>query len=103
MSLKRSIAALSLIGASAVLLSSFDLRPLAAQGTTAGRSVDWPLHNLDLAGSRFSTLDQIKTSNVKSLTPRWLFQHGVIDGVSNQTTPVVVGGTMYVTDARGSV
>jgi len=40
---------------------------------------------------------------VKSLTPRWLFQHGVIDGVSNQTTPIVVDGTMYVTDSRGSV
>jgi len=66
-------------------------------------SVDWPLHNLDLAGSRFSTLDQINTSNVKSLTPRWLFQHGVIDGVSNQTTPVIVDGVMYVTDSRGSV
>ena len=66
-------------------------------------SVDWPLHNLDLAGSRFSTMDQINTSNVKSLAPRWLFQHGVIDGVSNQTTPVIVDGVMYVTDSRGSV
>src|SRR4029450_6598146 len=66
-------------------------------------SVNWPLHNLDLAGSRFSTLDQINTSNVKSLTPRWLFQPGVIDGVSNQTTPVIVNGVMYVTDSRGSV
>src|SRR6266704_4213177 len=73
-----------------------------AQAGTA-RTVNWPLHNLDLAGSRFSTLDQINTSNVKSLTPRWLFQTGVIDGVSNQTTPVVVDGIMYVTDPRGSV
>src|SRR5256885_10591844 len=64
---------------------------------------DWPLHNFDLAGSRFSALDQINASNVASLTPRWLFQHGVIDGVSNQTTPVVVDGFMYVTDPRGSV
>ncbi len=102
MTLKRSIASISLLAASAVLFSPLDIRPLAAQ-QAAGRSVDWPLHNLDLAGGRFSTLDQIKTSNVKSLTPRWLFQHGVIDGVSNQTTPVVVGGVMYVTDARGSV
>ena len=42
-------------------------------------------------------------SNVKSLAPRWLFQHGVIDGVSNQTTPIIVDGMMYVTDSRGSV
>lgn len=66
-------------------------------------NVDWTLHNLDLAGSRYSQMDQINTSNVKSLTPRWLFQHGVIDGVSNQTTPVIVDGVMYVTDSRGSV
>src|SRR3954469_13078919 len=69
----------------------------------AGQNADWPLHNLDLAGSRFSPLDQINTSNVRSLAPRWLFQTGVIDGVSNQTTPVVVDGLMYVTDPRGSV
>jgi quinohemoprotein ethanol dehydrogenase len=66
-------------------------------------TVDWPLHNLDLAGTRFSPMDSINRSNVGSLAPRWLFQHGVIDGVSNQTTPVVVGGMMYLTDARGSV
>ena len=48
-------------------------------------------------------MTQINTSNVTSLTPRWLFQHGVIDGVSNQTTPVIVDGLMYVTDSRGSV
>jgi alcohol dehydrogenase (cytochrome c) len=68
-----------------------------------GKSLDWPLHNLDLAGSRYSSLDQITPSNVKSLTPRFLFQYGIIDGVSNQTTPVIVDGTMYVTDPRGSV
>jgi alcohol dehydrogenase (cytochrome c) len=71
--------------------------PLGAQ------SFNWPLHNFDLAGSRFATLDQINPSNVASLSPRWLFQTGVIDGVSNQTTPVIVEGTMYVTDPRGSV
>ena len=67
------------------------------------QNVDWPLHNLDLAGSRFADMDQIDTANVHTLTPRWLFQHGVIDGVSNQTTPVVVDGVMYLTDSRGSV
>jgi quinohemoprotein ethanol dehydrogenase len=75
---------------------------LTAQRSTA-KNANWPLHNLDLAGTRFSTLDQITASNVRSLTPRWLFQTGVIDGVSNQTTPVVVDGVMYVTDPRGSV
>src|SRR5215468_1908366 len=75
---------------------------LAAQAPNAA-TVNWPLHNLDLAGSRFSPMTQIGRTNVRTLVPRWLFQHGVIDGVSNQTTPVVVDGRMYVTDSRGSV
>ena len=74
--------------------------PARAQDT---RDVDWPLHNLDLYGGRYSPMDQINRDNVATLTPRWLFQHGVIDGVSNQTTPVIVDGVMYVTDSRGSV
>ena len=92
----RFAAFLGIMTMSALLASS-------AQQRNAVTSVNWPLHNLDLAGSRFSTLDQINTSNVASLVPRWLFQHGVIDGVSNQTTPVIVDGVMYVTDSRGSV
>jgi alcohol dehydrogenase (cytochrome c) len=75
---------------------------LSAQ-PASNSSGNWALHNLDLAGSRFSPLDRITPSNVSTLTPRWLFQHGIIDGVSNQTTPVIVDGTMYVTDSRGSV
>lgn len=67
------------------------------------QNMDWPLHNLDLAGTRFSPADQITPSNVSGLVPKWLFQHGVIDGVSNQTTPVIVNDVMYVTDSRGSV
>src|SRR5436190_17158600 len=77
---------------------------LAAASLVAQRgTVNWPLHNLDLAGGRFSPMDQINTANVATLAPRWLFQTGVIDGVSNQTTPIVVDGSMYVTDPRGSV
>ncbi len=76
---------------------------VALASPTVAQNADWRLHNLDLAGSRFSTLDQITRDNVGTLTPRWLFQHGVIDGVSNQTTPVIVDGVMYVTDSRGSV
>ena len=83
--------------------------PTATVSTgTAARSggvteFEWQLHNLDLYGSRFAPTDQITPENVSRLTPRWLFQHGVIDGVSNQTTPIVVDGIMYVTDSRGSV
>ena len=86
--------------------------PVATGSETTGGAVDnlssvknleWPLHNYDLYGSRFSPTDQITKDNVSTLTPRWLFQHGVIDGVSNQTTPVIVNEIMYITDSRGSV
>ncbi|HZM96539.1 MAG TPA: PQQ-binding-like beta-propeller repeat protein, partial [Vicinamibacterales bacterium] len=87
----------------AAVLGALTMSVLLPSSAQQGRSVSWPLHNLDLAGSRYSTLDQINTSNVKTLTPRWLFQHGVIDGVSNQTTPIIVDEVMYVTDSRGSV
>jgi len=93
MNLTRACALSSLTIASALLAPT----PSVAQ------NVDWPLHNLDLAGSRFAQTDQITPENVHLLTPRWLFQHGVIDGVSNQTTPLVIDGIMYVTDSRGSV
>jgi quinohemoprotein ethanol dehydrogenase len=83
--------------------TAFAQAPAPQQPRTGATNVNWALHNLDLAGTRFSTLDQITAANVKSLTPRWLFQTGVIDGVSNQTTPIVVDGVMYVTDPRGSV
>jgi alcohol dehydrogenase (cytochrome c) len=78
-------------------------RSVSAQRAPAPASADWPLHNLDLFGSRYSTLDQINRTNVKTLTPRWLFQYGIIDGVSNQTTPVIVNGVSYLTDPRGGV
>jgi len=101
--LQRSLVVLAVAGAAAVPVLSRWAPRLAAQARAAATTVNWPLHNLDLAGSRYSTLDQITRSNVSTLVPRWLFQHGVIDGVSNQTTPVIVDGTMYVTDSRGSV
>lgn len=72
-------------------------------GLSTVRNMDWALHNLDLAGSRYSPSDQITPDNVANLVPKWLFQHGVIDGVSNQTTPIIVNDVMYVTDSRGSV
>jgi glucose dehydrogenase len=94
---------IGIVAATLVMVQHAPIGVLAQQGAAAARTVDWPLHNLDLPGTRFSPLDQINRTNVKTLVPRWLFQHGFIDGVSNQTTPIVVDGTMYVTDSRGSV
>ena len=93
------IAFAALSGCTASIVIETDSPPKAS----TVRTLEWPLHNFDLAGTRFTPSDQITPENVASLKPAWLFQHGVIDGVSNQTTPIIVDGIMYVTDARGSV
>ncbi len=99
----RWVTVLCILAASAILVVFASTGYLEAQRSGAVTGLNWPLHNLDLAGSRYSALDQINPSNVKTLTPRWLFQYGIIDGVSNQTTPVIVDGVLYVTDPRGGV
>ena len=60
---------------------------------------EWPTYHGRLSGNRHSTLDQINTSNVGRLTPKWTFQ---VPGASGalQVTPVVVEGLMYVTAAN---
>src|SRR5438093_9413228 len=60
-------------------------------------------------GQRYSTLDEINTSNVKSLRPAWVFQYGVIGLVANPATysfeaaPIVVDGVMFVSGWDGYV
>jgi alcohol dehydrogenase (cytochrome c) len=59
---------------------------------------DWPTYHGTFAGNRFSALDQITATNVERLAPRWMF---AMPGAERlQTTPVVVGGVMYVTNVN---
>jgi alcohol dehydrogenase (cytochrome c) len=67
----------------------------------AASSSNWVLHSLDVGNGRYSTLDQINTSNVKSIAARWLFHTGVVKSGFNDV-PIVVDGVMYVTDGQGS-
>src|SRR5580693_1056075 len=63
---------------------------------------DWPHYGGTQFSWRYSALDQINTTNVKSLTPAWLFQTG--DYAENlQTTPIVENGVMYLITARAHV
>src|SRR3981081_1952523 len=58
---------------------------------------DWPSHDHDAGGQRFSPLKQITPFNVATLQLAWSFDTGVT-GI--QVTPLVVGGRMYVTAGR---
>jgi len=57
----------------------------------------WLMYGHDYTNDRYSGLDQINTSNVGSLSPKWIFQTRVIASFEN--TPVVYNGVMYVTTA----
>ena len=63
-----------------------------APSTAQAAAADWPLHNLDLANSRYSPLSEINVSNVGQLRQKWSYPAGVNIG---EVTPLVVDGVMY--------
>jgi glucose dehydrogenase len=68
-------------------------------------AADWPMYNRDLAGSRFSPLNQINTRNVARLARAWSYKIGKVTATGitggSELTPIVVNGMMYLaTDHR---
>ncbi len=74
---------------------------LALVSALFGQS-DWPMFNRDLAGTRFSPLTQINTSNVATLTRAWSYElqptgfRFATAGGSSELVPIVVNGVMYI-------
>ncbi|MES9975802.1 lanthanide-dependent methanol dehydrogenase XoxF5 [Candidatus Thiodiazotropha sp. LNASS1] len=74
----------------------------AAGGVTANSELlkmqnnpnDWVMPNGDYAGTRYSKLDQINTSNVKDLRVAWTFSTGVLRG--HEGGPLVLGDVLYI-------
>ena len=60
---------------------------------------EWVMYGGDAANTRYSALDQIDTGNVKDLKAAWALQLGVLKG--QESTPLVIGDTMYVTTSMG--
>ena len=58
---------------------------------------DWPSHDHDAGGQRFSPLKQITPANVAKLQPAWTFDTGA-PGL--QVTPLVINGIMYLTAGK---
>src|SRR5262249_55631041 len=63
------------------------------------RPGEWPTYHGNLSGNRFSPLDQINATTIRSLAPKWMF---TINGAPRplQMTPVVADGVMYVTSVN---
>src|SRR6202166_3831735 len=62
---------------------------------TAKEPQNWLTYSGDYAGRRFTPLDQINTTNVRSLSAKWVYQTGATGKL--ETTPLVVDGILYAT------
>src|SRR6185295_13969115 len=96
--MRNRFAFIAAIGASMLMiLAGVALSAFLPQSATAkGNGADWPRYAGDLAGTRYSTLKQINSQNVQTLTSAF-----TVAGVGSQETPIVVNGVMYVSTAQG--
>jgi quinoprotein glucose dehydrogenase len=70
------------------------------------QSTAWPHVFGDPGGTRYSPLTQITGENVSSLEVAWTYRTADADPAAFTTiecTPIVIGGVMFVTSARGKV
>ena len=74
------------------------LRKSGARYRVVTSTVDWPSYDGSPSGNRYTSLTQLSASNITSLAPKWIYT--IPTSVRLQTTPVVVGGIMYVTSAN---
>jgi len=87
------------LGAASTLLAG-SVAVVAADASANGR--EWRVYGGDLAGTKYSALDQINRSNVATLKPAWIFR---CDDMKQQPAstiecnPIVVDGVMYITSA----
>ncbi len=79
--------------------------PAAAQVPFArilqGEPGNWLTYNGSLQSTHFSGLEQIKTTNVAGLDMKWVYQAQSLEKF--ETTPLVVDGVMYLTEAPNTV
>src|SRR3989475_5278972 len=66
---------------------------------TSAQNTGWPFYGGDPGNTHWSALSQISTSNVHKLKAAWVLQLGTLR--SQESTPLVVGDTLYVTSSFG--
>ena len=79
------------------------LTPVAL-GLTLGlaataQAQNWPVYGGDTGNTRYSASKQINTTNVGKLNVEWALQLGSLR--SQESTPILVGDTLYVTSSFG--
>ena len=74
--------------------------PAPARASGAPDSTDWPTYGGDLRSTRYMPLDQINKENFSKLEVAWRMKTDVFGPrpeFNYQSTPLVVGGVLYVT------
>jgi len=85
-----------LLGASMLLSAAANAQVTAERLRDAAKEPqNWLMYSGDYAGRRYSTLEQINTSNAAKLVPKWVYQ--TMAGGKFETTPLVVDGILYGT------
>ena len=80
----------------ALLLSTLVSAPAMV---VAQAGMEWTVYGGDTANTRYSTLNKITTDNVQRLRVAWVLQLGTLR--SQESTPLVIGDTLYVTSSFG--
>jgi alcohol dehydrogenase (cytochrome c) len=60
---------------------------------------NWPMYGGDPGNTRYSTSNQINAGNVNKLRVQWALQLGT--NRSQESTPILVGDTLFVTSSFG--
>ncbi len=76
---------------------------LALGYAASGQAQDWPAYGGDRGATKYSPLDQINRTNVKTLKPIWMLDTGDFSdgtrlptGSAFESTPLVVDGILYI-------
>ena len=72
---------------------------LATSSAYAGAGKEWPVSRGDMAGTGYSTLDQVNTGNVSNLKVSWMHSLGSV--LSQETAPLIIDGVMYLSTSSG--
>src|SRR6266446_660242 len=99
--LSSSVALTCLISTAAGAGSIGNYSPVTAARLENPEPANWLMIRGNYKGWSYSALDQINTSNVKTLVPVWSFSTGVDSG--HESPPIVNNGVMFVTTPYSQV
>jgi PQQ-dependent dehydrogenase (methanol/ethanol family) len=74
--------------------ASSGAQPAAAASPASDADKQWTMPNKNQSATRYSSVSEINTENVKNLKVAWSFSTGVLRG--HEGEPLVVGSTMFV-------